>query len=147
MLLLKHDRRIYVDVSVARPTAAAHLRNNNVTWRPLVAADARCVIKRRKYTEVAALNGYDFCAFTLETYGGLSHEGRKLLQTLATHAPDDLGERTFLQHAYRALSTCLQKGNATLDQLTAERTSVEKALCDARIISQARRRGWKRAAA
>ncbi|MDR3403431.1 MAG: hypothetical protein P4L99_13110, partial [Chthoniobacter sp.] len=129
LLLLKHDRRLYVEVSVTRPTAHTHLRNTAVAWRPLVAADERCATKRNKYTEIAELNGYELCNFVVETYGGLSHEARQLLRTLASHAPEDVAEKeSFLRYATSAISVCLQRGNAGVDQMVAQRMRVEGAL-------------------
>ena len=131
LLFLKEDRRLYVEVSVARPTGNMFTRNATATWKPLVAAQHRTVEKRKKYAELAARNDYELLVFAGETYGGLSHEGRRLLRILASHAPAEIGERVFLTHAYRAVSCCLQRGNALLEQGAIQRMLVEDARYEA----------------
>ena len=52
-------------------------------------AQLRSAEKQRKYTELAALNEYELCGFTAETYGGLAPEAHELLRDLASLAPDE----------------------------------------------------------
>ena len=67
--------------------------------------------------------------FIIEACGGVAREGRELLRILASHAPDDEGDQgaaSFLQHAYRVLSFCLQRGNAMLELSAMEKLHLEE---------------------
>jgi hypothetical protein len=97
-----------------------------IAWTPLHSTKRRASIKHTKYAEIAAINGYETVAFTVETYGGLAHESHQLLRTLASFAPPELGGETgFLAHAYRMISTCLQRDNARIDQTLTHRLHIE----------------------
>jgi hypothetical protein len=113
VLLLKHDRKIYVDVTVTRPTNQSNLALPAITSCPLLSTRSRTSAKHRKYAEIARVNGYELVAFVAESYGGLSHEAHTLLQTLASHAPEG-EESSFLQFAHRCVSVALQSSNAFL---------------------------------
>jgi hypothetical protein len=126
LLILKHDRRLYVDVSVTRPTNKSNLQQAMIAWTPLHSTKRRASEKHARYAEIAAINGYETVAFTIETYGGLAHESCQLLRTLASFAPSELGgEAEFLAHAHRMISICLQRGNARIDQTLMHRLHVE----------------------
>jgi len=111
ILLLKHDERLYLDVSVTRPTSATNLARAAITSEPLIAAKRREREKHAMYDELCALNDYTMVPFVLETYGGLGAEAHALLVKLGRHAEDG---SHFLRHALNRLSVVLQAGNATV---------------------------------
>jgi len=111
ILLLKHDERLYLDVSVTRPTNATNLARATITTAPLIAAKRREREKHAMYDELCELNGYTMTPFVLETYGGLGSEAYALLEKLARHAEDG---PHFLRHALNRLSIVLQSGNAAV---------------------------------
>ena len=114
ILLIKHAQRIYVDVTVSRPTCASLLRNGQMAAQHGHSMVGRSKAKHRKYDAIAKCNKYEFVTFAMETYGGLGDEARQLLRTLSRHSKDDLSQREFLAHAYRRLSVALQAGNANI---------------------------------
>ena len=111
LLLIKHDRRLYVDVSVCRPTNQSLLKQPRVTFEALCSTRDRARVKHAKYDAIARENAYEMLPFVMETYGGMGVEASKLLAVLAEHADD---KASFLTHAHNSLSVCLQASNATL---------------------------------
>jgi hypothetical protein len=114
ILLLKHNLKIYVDVSVVRTTAPSNIATGR-TDVPLAAASYRARDKHRKYDRICEVNGYTNIPFVLESNGGLSREASKLLRLLSTHSTD-MGQREWLAHAQKVISVVLQTANARLAQ-------------------------------
>jgi hypothetical protein len=116
ILLVKHAQRIYVDVTVTRPTCSSNLHGggNKVRTTPAHSTHTRTRMKHRKYDGIAACNRYQLLAFTMETYGGLGEEALELLHILSKHCKDEYSERQFLSHAFRRLSVTLQTANANI---------------------------------
>ena len=64
---------------------------------------------------------YTLLPMVFETYGGIAKDGRKLLRLLAGEAAEDPeAQKAFLSHAYKALSVCLQRGNAKIAKTYAQ---------------------------
>lgn len=114
ILLLKHNLKIYVDVSVVRSTSPSKITKGR-TDVPLAAATYRARDKHRKYDRICEVNGYTNIPFVLESNGGLSHEAAKLLRLLSLHSAD-ISPREWLAHAHKVISVVLQRGNARLAQ-------------------------------
>ena len=114
ILLLKHNLKIYVDVSVVRSTSPSKITKGR-TDVPLAAATYRARDKHRKYDRICEVNGYTNIPFVLESNGGLSHEAAKLLRLLSLHSVD-ISPREWLTHAHKVISVVLQRGNARLAQ-------------------------------
>jgi hypothetical protein len=115
ILLVKHNRRLYIDVCVTRPTNASNLQKSAIICQPLFSTRSRSSNKHGKYDAIAAENGYEMFPFILETYGGIGQEAHQLLHILASHATEG-EEKQFLQHAYRCISVSLQSSNSDLAQ-------------------------------
>lgn len=121
LLLLKHGMKLYVDVTVVRPTnnttvAAARDGNTGASIIPLAAARVATAAKHKKYDEIARANGYRMIPFALESYGGISSEASSLLQTMSAHSVE-YSPADFLLHAHKRLSVALQSSNADIAQL------------------------------
>ena len=117
ILLLKHNLKYYVDVSVVRSTQASKLKQQSNPTTPLQAAGYRAKSKHKKYDEICRVNGYQMVPFVIESTGALAPEGRQLLKLLSEHASDsDLSPREWLAHAYNYISVVLQNGNARIAQ-------------------------------
>jgi len=114
ILLVKHDQRIYVDVTITRPTNSTNMQIGKVRTTPAHSTKARTRAKHRKYDDIAACNQYQLLAFPMETYGGLGDEALELLHILSKHSKDEYSERQFLSHAFRRLSVTLQRANANI---------------------------------
>jgi hypothetical protein len=121
ILLLKHDRKYYIDVTVARPTNESNLRGRprHVSSIPLASTRPAAQSKRSKYADITAVNGYTFVPFVMETYGGIGHEASQLLRLLSVHSKE-LSAPAFLTHAHKRLSVTLQSSNANIAQLAME---------------------------
>jgi hypothetical protein len=119
ILLVKNDRRIYVDMAVTRPTTRNRLSKpaeaRAVLTTPLYSCRKIASKKHVVYDEIAGLNGYRMVQFVMETYGGIASEARSLLSTLASHA-SDMSEGEGMTHALECLSVTLQCGNAFVSQ-------------------------------
>jgi hypothetical protein len=117
LLLVKHDRRLLIDVSIVRSssTSMMHAQKSTV-WQPLIAARKKVEQKHVLYDALAKANEWEMFGFVCESYGGLAPEARRLLRIIASHAPDEIGEQDFLTYAYRSISVCLQNGNAAISQ-------------------------------
>jgi hypothetical protein len=118
LLLLRHDLKLYVDVTVVRPTRAStlHAQARSVSTLPLTATRAPASWKHSKYDEIARVNGYRMVPFVVESYGGIGAEANTLLHTLASHSKE-LSPQAFLLHAHKRLSVALQSSNANVAQL------------------------------
>jgi len=114
ILLVKHDQRIYVDVTVTRPTCSSNMQVGKARTTPAHSARARTRAKHRKYDAIAACNQYQLLAFPMETYGGLGDEALELLHIMAQQSKDGYSKRQFLTHAFRRLSVTLQRANANI---------------------------------
>jgi len=141
ILLLKHDRKIYIDVTVTRPTTASNLQRPGITSTPLLSTHVRSLQKHSKYDAIARLNGYEFVAFVLESYGGMNDEASSLLHTLASHAPES-EQTTFLQFAHQCIAVALQRSNAFISQVATQTMHIEEqrlgGLADSQIRYRAR---------
>jgi hypothetical protein len=119
ILLVKHDRKLYVDVAVTRPTTRSRLsvpsESSRVLSTPLYSCRKTADKKHSMYDEIAVLNGYEMIPFVLESYGGIAPEAQSLLRTLSSHATD-MKERQWMTHAMRCISVALQAGNAFIAQ-------------------------------
>ena len=116
ILLLKHDRRIYIDVTVTRPTNASNSALAGITSVPLLSTRSRASAKHSKYAAISRDNEYEFVAFVLESYGGINDEAHDLLATLASHAVEE-DQYAFLQFAHQCISVSLQRSNAFIAQV------------------------------
>jgi len=111
LLLLRHNSRLLVDVTVRRPTGRTELRRSEGT--PLATAAAAEKAKHAKYDEACGREGLTMVPFALESYGAKGKQAGKLLLKLA-NASEELSAAAFLQHASAALSVALQCGNADI---------------------------------
>ena len=126
LLLLKHDLKLYIDVVITRPTQATHLKFHcRVQDTPLHSTIEPSKEKHKKYSSIAEVNQYQLFAFCMESYGGISNESMKLLQTLASHS-QEYTPVEFLQHAYRRLSCTLQSSNANIPQLAIQQLHLHR---------------------
>jgi len=118
LLLLRHDLKLYIDVTVTRPTNASHLNRSgaSASHTPLVSTKAPAQLKHNKYDAIAQTNNYRMIPFVLESYGGFGVEASALLQQLSAFS-QELSPREFLLHAHRRLSVTLQSSNADIAQL------------------------------
>ena len=114
ILLLKHQLKLYVDVSVVRSTCPSRIAKGR-TDKPLAAASYRVRDKHRKYDRICEVNGYTNMPFVLESNGALSREATRLLRLLSTHSVD-VTPREWLAHAHKVISVVLQSANARLAQ-------------------------------
>jgi hypothetical protein len=135
LLLLRHNAKLYIDVSCTRPTNASSLSSQPaVAHTPLVSTAVRAKQKEAKYKAIAEANGYTLLPFVVETYGGMGKEALRVLQFLAAHSPDS--KRAFLRHAHSSLSVVLQRGNALValfgqQQLNVRRQREHKSMREA----------------
>jgi hypothetical protein len=75
ILLLKHDLKLYIDVTVVRPTTVTNLRSNpRVENTPLAATIPVAKAKHLKYDAIARANEYTMIPFVVESYGGFGKE-------------------------------------------------------------------------
>lgn len=112
-----HDRVIATDVSVIHPSANTY---SKAAAKPLGAAARREGEKKREYSDLAKAEHLDFTPCVFETFGGIGKDAMALLDVLAEEGQlngvDTIGgmrARTFMT---RALSVCLQGGNALVMQ-------------------------------
>ena len=144
LLLVRHGKKLYIDVSCTRPTNASSLQYHSaVTHSPLVSTIVRGEQKKRKYAAIAAANDYELLPFVCETYGGMGDDAIRVLRYLSAHAAG-FTQKEFLRHAHSSLSIALQRGNATValigqQQLNMRRQREHKAMGDA--IQRARHYG------
>ena len=128
LLLVRHDKKLYIDVSVLRirPTNASTLKSlTSAQTVPLVATRTREKQKHLKYNLICETNEYKMIPFVLESYGGIGVEGHALLQSLSQHS-HSMSPAAFLRHAHRTLSVCLQRGNATISLLGQQRLHLKR---------------------
>jgi hypothetical protein len=113
LLLLRHDTKLYIDVTVVRPTSDSSLKKPLTLTKPLHMTTIRAQRKRTHYAAICQANGYTMVPFVVETYGGLGAEATQLLRTLAAHSKE-YSPRAFLEHARKRLSATLQASNANI---------------------------------
>jgi hypothetical protein len=114
LLLIRHNERFVIDVTVRRPTNQTELRGRaDVNSKPLVVAAAAERQKHDKYDDQCRREGTKLIPFAMESYGAKGREARKLLLKLAEQA-DEVSAAQFLLHASAALSVALQSGNADI---------------------------------
>lgn len=117
LLLLKHDQKFYIDVTITRPTNATHLAQHRLVQNtPLHSTVGREKAKQKKYADIAEANEYQMVAFACETYGGIGRQASDLLTKLAAHSKQ-YTPMEFLRHAYDRLSVTLQASNADISQM------------------------------
>jgi hypothetical protein len=106
-------RTLAMDVSVIHPSASTY---NKAAARPLGAAEVREKSKKNEYEEKSRREGLAFQPFVMETYGAFGKEAMDIIAELATEASQNgvhqIGGMKFSTFAVRALSVCLQWGNA-----------------------------------
>lgn len=112
LLLLRHNTRLLVDVTVRRPTGATEMRLRDTTI-PLATATAAEKAKHVKYDAACERENLRMVPFALESYGAKGKQARKLLLKLAD-ASEELSAAAFLRHASAVLSVALQCGNADI---------------------------------
>ena len=112
-----HNRTVATDVSITHPASKSYCRAGA---KALGAAAGREKDKKRQYSDLARAEHLDFIPFVLETFGGFGREATHLLDTLTEEGSlngveslGGMGARTFFT---RALSVCLQSGNAQVMQ-------------------------------
>jgi hypothetical protein len=110
-LLVRHNTRLLVDVTVTRPTAKTELRLRR--GAPLASAAAAEKRKHKSYDAACARDGSTMASFALESYGARGKQAQRLLLKLAD-ASDELSAQAFMLHASAALSVALQCGNADI---------------------------------
>ena len=113
LLLIRHNQRLLIDVTVRRPTGQTEMRVRDSHSIPLATAAAAEKKKHAKYDEACARDGVTMVPFAMESYGAKGKEAQKLLLKLAD-ASDELSASGFLRHASAALSVALQCGNADI---------------------------------
>jgi len=103
-----------LDGSITHPAATTYAPMASKT--PLVAAKNREVIKHSKYDLIAVNEKSSFVPFVMETFGGFGGEALNFLKQISrchselTPTPSPTG--AFKTLVSRALSVCLQRGNA-----------------------------------
>jgi hypothetical protein len=126
LLLLKHDLKLYIDVTVVRPSSTTVLKNHpRIENTPLFATIHTAKTKHTKYDAIARVNDYTMIPFVLESYGGFGKEAVKLLLTLAGHSKE-YTPKQFLTHAYNRLSVALQSSNANIALLSLQQLHLEQ---------------------
>jgi hypothetical protein len=117
LLLLRHDLKLYIDVTITRPTRESLLDNapTAVSSIPLYSTRQAAIAKHAKYNEIARVNDYQLIPFVMETYGGMGAEATKLLHIIAAHS-QEYTAADFLTHAHSRLSVALQSSNADIAQ-------------------------------
>ena len=114
LLLVRHNTRVLLDVTVVRPTQLSHLQragDDGPHMQPLYSAALAEQGKHQSYDAECARHGYKMVPVALETYGAMGKEGGQLLARMAAHSLDR-SPKQFLAHAARVLSVALQAGNA-----------------------------------
>jgi len=121
LLLLRHGMKLYIDVTVTRPTNETMLRSapQSVSTKQLYSTRRAAHGKHAKYDEIARVNEYRMVPFAVETYGGIGAEATTLLHTMAAHSTE-YSPAEFLTHAHARLSVALQSSNADIAQLGIE---------------------------
>src|SRR5665648_96989 len=113
LLLLRHDLKLYIDVTVTRPTCLSQCSRPYVRNIPLSSTRTPAANKRSKYTDISKANGYTLIPFVVESYGGLGPDATSLLKRLS-HYSREYTPRAFLLHARKRLSVTLQSSNANI---------------------------------
>jgi len=108
------DGSCLVDASITHPAAKTYAPMGSTT--PLSAAIYRERFKHRKYDIIAADEKSPFYPFVMETFGGFGPEALVFLSRLSkSHSAlstSPAPKNAFRTHVIRALSICLQRGNA-----------------------------------
>jgi len=117
--------KLYVDVTIPRPTKDSSVKAGAARFTPLKAAAQAEYTKHAKYRDIAQANGYDMFAFALESYGGMGPDGSRLLRKLASFSRS-FTPRQFLLHAYRRLSVTLQSSNANISLLAMQQLHLQQ---------------------
>jgi hypothetical protein len=137
LLLLRHDKKLYIDVAVTRPTNSSNLAYNpKVTTDTLHSTHRVASRKHAKYDAIAKLNEYDMLPFVLESYGGLGPEAIRVINFLAASS-SDLDEKEFRKHALRRIAICLQRGNAHIGLLGQQQMHIRRQVINSRNIDSA----------
>jgi len=112
LLIIRHNSRLLVDVTVARPTGQTEMRrqDSSASHATTSAAEKR---KHRKYDASCAREGLQMVPFALESYGSKGKEAHGLLLKLA-ESSHELSATAFMRHASAAISFALQCGNADI---------------------------------
>lgn len=101
---------IMIDASITHPSAPSLCRS--AAARPLAAAKRREKLKESKYSTIARDEECQFVPFVMESYGSFGKQAFKFLKEVSYHSNDtSLLPVTTIQMV-RALSICLQTGNA-----------------------------------
>ena len=114
LLLVRHNVRQLIDVTVVRPTTLTLLRGSSTHGahlQPLVAAAQAESRKHVAYDNECARHGWKMVPFAMESLGAKGKEATRLLQQMSAHCRNK-SPVAFLAHADRLLSSALQVGNA-----------------------------------
>ena len=107
------SRTLAIDVSVIHPSAKTY---RTAAARPLGAAAIREKSKCNAYEEKSRKEDLAFLPFVMETYGAFGKKASETLAELAAEASHNglhqIAGMNFTTFAVRALSVCLQSGNA-----------------------------------
>ena len=112
LLLVRHNVRQLIDVTVVRPTTLTLLRgpaSSGAHLQPLVAATPAEKRKHAAYDSECAKHGWKLIPFAMESLGAKGKEATQLLQRMSAHCRDK-SPAAFLLHADRMLSLALQVG-------------------------------------
>ena len=137
LLLLRHDKKLYIDVAVTRPTNDSNLAHHSrVATDTLHSTKQVASRKHAKYDAIAELNKYTMLPFVLESYGGLGPEAVRVIDFLAASS-SDMSEKEFRKHAYRRIAVCLQRGNAHIGLLGQQQMHIRRQVANSRTVDSA----------
>ena len=128
LLLIRHNHRCVVDVTVCRPTGQTEMRLRGDT--PLASAAQKEKGKHTKYDAQCEREGARMVPFALESYGARGKQATRLLLQLAD-ASEELSAAAFIRHASAALSVALQCGNADVAAKGVQAMRVQQAAAQA----------------
>jgi hypothetical protein len=114
VLLTLPGRQILTDVAIAHPLAPGAVRQGNGT-RPLGCARHVETNKRRKYTKLSSLRGYEQLPFVVETCGGFGPSADALVKAMAEASEEHLrmwSKDEVIRHLVGSVAVSVQRGNA-----------------------------------
>ena len=108
-------RPFFIDVTIAHPTGATHMRNGSTRHKHF-ALNALETNKIAKFEHRCNEFHSDFVPLALETYGGASEKFEKLLERLTSKAAEfnNIPYPILLNYWKKRISTVLQIGNVSI---------------------------------